>query len=37
LRAQVSALVISGAEQVLEGTVDASRHGEMLDRLAAEL
>ena len=37
LRAQVSALVISGAEQVLESSVDASRHSEMLDRLAAEL
>ena len=37
LRGQVSALVISGAEQVLEGSVDASRHEEMLNRLAQEL
>lgn len=37
LRGQVSALVISGAEQVLEGSVDASKHDEMLNRLAAEL
>jgi len=37
LRAQVSALVINGAEQVLESSVDADRHAEMLNRLAAEL
>jgi F-type H+-transporting ATPase subunit b len=37
LRAQVSTLVISGAEQVLEGAVDASKHSELLDKLAAEL
>ena len=37
LRAQVSTLVISGAEQVLEDSVDASKHNDMLDRLAAEL
>lgn len=37
LRGQVSALVISGAEQVLEGSVDASKHDELLDKLAAEL
>ena len=37
LRGQVSALVISGAEQVLEGSVDASKHNELLDKLAAEL
>ena len=37
LRGQVSALVVSGAEQVLEGSVDASRHATMLDKLAAEL
>ena len=37
LRGQVSALVISGAEQVLEGSIDAGRHSDMLNRLAAEL
>ena len=37
LRGQVSSLVIRGAEQVLETSVDANRHGEMLDKLAAEL
>ena len=37
LRAQVSTLVISGAEQVLEGSVDAAKHNELLDKLAAEL
>jgi F-type H+-transporting ATPase subunit b len=37
LRTQVSALVISGAEKVLESSVDASKHNELLDKLAAEL
>ena len=37
LRAQVSALVIRGAEQVLEDNVDAGKHQEMLNKLAAEL
>ena len=37
LRGQVSALVISGAEQVLESSVDEARHADMLNRLAAEL
>ena len=37
LRTQVAALAIAGAEQVLRETVDANRHGELLDRLAAEL
>ncbi|MEM7080195.1 MAG: F0F1 ATP synthase subunit B [Pseudomonadota bacterium] len=37
LRGQVSALVITGAEQVLGKSVDASSHSDMLDRLAAEL
>ena len=31
LRTQVSALVISGAEKVLESSVDASKHNELLD------
>ena len=37
LRTQVSALVISGAEKVLASSVDASKHNELLDKLAAEL
>ena len=37
LRAQVAALAVRGAEQVLDETIDASRHSRMLDRLAAEL
>jgi len=37
LRGQVSSLVISGAEQVLEGSVDATKHSDMLDKLAAQL
>jgi F-type H+-transporting ATPase subunit b len=37
LRAQVASLAISGAEQVLEETVDVNRHSQLLDKLAAEL
>jgi len=37
LRGQVSTLVISGAEQVLGASVDANRHSEILEKLAAEL
>ncbi len=37
LRAQVSSLVISGAEQVLESSVDEAKHSEMLERLAGQL
>ncbi|MEQ8691736.1 MAG: F0F1 ATP synthase subunit B [Pseudomonadales bacterium] len=37
LRGQVSTLVISGAERVLESSVDAGKHAEMLDRLAGQL
>lgn len=37
LRAQVSVLSIAGAEKILGETVDASKHGAMLDKLAAEL
>ncbi len=37
LRAQVAALAVSGAEKVLGETIDADRHGQMLERLAAEL
>lgn len=37
LRAQVSTLVISGAEQVLESSVDETKHNEMLEKLAGQL
>ena len=37
LRSQVAALALNGAEKVLESSIDAGRHSEMLDKLAAEL
>ena len=37
LRRQVAALALTGAERVLEESIDASRHERMLERLAAEL
>ena len=37
LRAQVSTLAIAGAERVLGERIDAAKHSELLDRLAAEL
>ncbi|MEZ5539026.1 MAG: F0F1 ATP synthase subunit B [Pseudomonadales bacterium] len=37
LRKQVAALVLTGAERVLESSIDASKHAGMLDKLAAEL
>ena len=37
LRAQVAALAVAGAEQVLGDSVDASRHSALLDKLASEL
>jgi F-type H+-transporting ATPase subunit b len=37
LRAQVAVLAVAGAEKVLGASVDASRHSELLDKLAAEL
>lgn len=37
LRAQVATLAVAGAEQVLKESVDASRHSQLLDKLAAEL
>ena len=37
LRAQVAALSVAGAEQVLGASVDAAAHGKLLDKLAAEL
>jgi F-type H+-transporting ATPase subunit b len=37
LRAQVAVLAIAGAEKILESTVDAKTHGDMLDKLASQL
>jgi len=37
LRREVSGLVISAAEQVLQDSVDASKHEALLERLAGEL
>jgi F-type H+-transporting ATPase subunit b len=37
LRNQVASLAIAGAEQVLGETIDAGRHSQLLDKLAAEL
>lgn len=37
LRAQVAMLAIAGAEKILESSVDAKKHGDMLDKLASQL
>ena len=37
LRAQVSTLAVTGAERVLEASVDEKAHRKLLDKLAAEL
>ena len=37
LRAQVAALALIGAEKVLGATIDAEKHSEILNQLAAEL
>lgn len=37
LRKQLSSLVLVGAERVLQSSIDAKQHGDMLDKLAAEL
>lgn len=37
LRAEVAALVVSGAERILGESIDRGRHAAMLDKLAAEL
>lgn len=37
LRTEVSALAVVGAERILERSVDAKSHAEMLDRLVADL
>lgn len=37
LRSQLAGLAIAGAEKILESTIDASKHEELLNKLAAEL
>lgn len=37
LRGQVAMLAVAGAEKVLGKTIDAKAHGELLEKLAAEL
>jgi len=37
LRAQVATLAVSGAEKILESSVDANKHSDMLNKLAAQL
>ena len=37
LRRELSGLVITAAERVLQDTVDASKHESLLERLAGEL
>ena len=37
LRKQVAVLAVAGAEKVLAKSIDAKAHGELLDKLAAEL
>ena len=37
LRLKVSELAVAGAEKILQSSVDAKKHNELLDKLAAEL
>jgi len=37
LRAEVATLAVAGAERILESSVDAQAHSEMLEKLSAEL
>lgn len=37
LRSEIGVIAIAGAEKILETSVDASKHNEMLEKLAAEL
>ena len=37
LRKEVASIAIAGAEKILGSSVDASKHSEMLDKLAAEI
>ncbi|TNC81895.1 MAG: F0F1 ATP synthase subunit B [Oleiphilus sp.] len=37
LRAEVATIAIAGAEKILGSSIDASKHSELLDKLAAEI
>jgi F-type H+-transporting ATPase subunit b len=37
LRKEVASIAVVGAEKILGSTIDASKHSEMLDKLAAEI
>ncbi|MDO6562390.1 F0F1 ATP synthase subunit B [Amphritea sp. 1_MG-2023] len=37
LRAEVATLVVAGAEKILEASVDANAHAQLVEKLAAEL
>jgi len=37
LRAQVAALALTGAEKILQSSIDRTRHSELLEKLVAEL
>jgi F-type H+-transporting ATPase subunit b len=37
LRKEVASVAIAGAEKILGSSIDASKHGELLDQLAAEI
>ncbi|RRJ82622.1 F0F1 ATP synthase subunit B [Aestuariirhabdus litorea] len=37
LRAEVAAIAVAGAEKILQSSIDANAHSEMLDKLAKEL
>jgi F-type H+-transporting ATPase subunit b len=37
LRQQVAALAVVGAEKILERSIDAAAHSDILDKLVAEL
>lgn len=37
LRSELAAIAVAGAEKILGSTIDASKHGELLNKLAAEL
>jgi len=37
LRQEVASIAIAGAEKILGSSIDASKHGELLDTLAAEI
>jgi len=37
LRSEVAAIAVAGAEKILGSSIDASKHGELLDKLASEI